>query len=297
MRFAGTIPDAAQAATFADYLTSIGVNNEVEQGANGFSVWVHDDDQLEQAMRELEAYLVDPTAPRYRAASAQAQRLRKEWEARAKRRRRNFIDVRTSWSGLMSGKPVVLTIVLIAASCAVTLLSKFSSEESIMRYLHIASDPERGLGEVLHGQVWRLVTPIFSHGSPLHLLFNMFWLLDLGVMIERRKGSLWLAALVLGSAVMSNLGQYLWAGPYFAGMSGVVYALFGYVRMKGKFEPQDGLAVSQQTVLAMMVWLFACMTGWLGPIANAAHVVGLLAGMAMGHAPYSWKKLRRGRSQ
>jgi membrane associated rhomboid family serine protease len=35
------------------------------------------------------------------------------------------------------------------------------------------------------------------------------------------------------------------------------------------------------------------MTGLLGNIANAAHVVGLLAGMALGHAPYSWKKMRQ----
>jgi GlpG protein len=133
------------------------------------------------------------------------------------------------------------------------------------------------------------------HFGAMHLLFNMFWLFDLGSAIERRKGTLFLAALILSSCVIANFAQYFWDGPHFGGMSGVVYALFGYVWMKGKFEPQDGLGVGQQTVLIMIVWLFLCMTGWLGPIANAAHVAGLLVGMAMGHAPYSWKKLRRRR--
>ena len=295
MRFTGSIPDAQRASVFGDYLTSIGVANDVEQGSNGFSIWVHDDDHVEQATQELNAYLADPTAPRYAESAARAPRLRKQAQRQEEKRRRNFIDVRTNWSGLRAGKPVILTIVLIAASCAVTLLSDFSKKYGVMQYLQIASDPRLGLSEILHGQVWRLITPILSHGSPLHLLFNMFWLLDLGAAIERRKGALFLAALVLGSGVASNLGEYFWSGPNFAGFSGVVYALFGYVWMKGKFEPQDGLGVGQQTVVLMIAWLFLCMTGWLGDIANAAHVIGLLAGMAIGHAPYSWKKLRRRR--
>ena len=294
MRFTGSIPDAAQAAVFGDYLTSIGVANDIEQGSNGFGVWVHDDDQVEQARKELTVYLADPAAERYRSATAQAQRVRKEWENKAERRRRNFIDVRTKWSGLAGGKPVVLTIVLIAACAAVALLTQFgSAHEEIQEKLFIASDAKLGLREILHGQVWRLFTPMLLHFGAMHLLFNMFWLFDFGVAIERRKGTLFLAALVLGSCAVSSLGQYFWDGPRAGGMSGVVYALFGYVWMKGKFEPSEGLGVSQQTVLAMIVWLFACMTGLLGPIANAAHVVGLLVGMAMGHAPHSWKKMRQ----
>jgi GlpG protein len=296
MRFTGSIPDAQRASVFGDYLTSIGVGNDVEQGASGFSIWVHDDDRVEQAKQELSAYLADPAASRYAESRAQAERLRKQTRKLEERRRRNFIDVRTSWSALRAGKPVILTIVLIAASCAVALLTKFGSTlDDLQSKLYIASDPSLGLSEILHGQVWRLFSPMLLHFGAMHLLFNMFWLFDFGSAIERRKGTLFLAALVFSSELVSGLAQYFWAGPHAGGMSGVVYALFGYVWMKGKFEPQDGLGVSQQTVVLMIAWLFLCMTGWIGPIANAAHVVGLLVGMALGHAPYSWKRLRRGR--
>ena len=70
----------------------------------------------------------------------------------------------------------------------------------------------------------------------------------------------------------------------FGGMSGVVYALFGYVWMKGRYEPEQGMILHPSTVQTMLLWLVLCMTGFLGNIANAAHVVGLVAGILFGLA-------------
>jgi GlpG protein len=36
------------------------------------------------------------------------------------------------------------------------------------------------------------------------------------------------------------------------------------------------------TITTMLVWLVLCMTGLLGNIANAAHLVGLAVGVAFG---------------
>jgi GlpG protein len=68
----------------------------------------------------------------------------------------------------------------------------------------------------------------------------------------------------------------------FGGLSGVGYALFGYLWMKGMYEPEQGMILHPNTINTMLIWLVLCMTGLLGPIANAAHVVGLAVGIVFG---------------
>src|SRR2546430_2659564 len=127
--------------------------------------------------------------------------------------------------------------------------------------LFITSVIDRGtpaLSEIRHGELWRLITPIFIHFGILHILFNMMWLRDLGSMIEARQSSLHLLILVVIIAVCSNLGQVLldhW--PVFGGMSGVIYGLLGYVWIRGKLDPGSGLFLHPSTVTMMIVWSFA----------------------------------------
>jgi GlpG protein len=64
-------------------------------------------------------------------------------------------------------------------------------------------------------------------------------------------------------------------------MSGVVYALFGYIWMKSYYEPEQGLFMHPNNVNLMLLWLVLCMTGVVGQIANAAHFVGLMVGVAL----------------
>jgi GlpG protein len=67
-------------------------------------------------------------------------------------------------------------------------------------------------------------------------------------------------------------------------MSGVVYALAGYIWIRGKYNRASGLFLSKQNVTGLLIWLVVCFTGIVGPVANAAHFVGLVTGMAWGGA-------------
>ena len=154
----------------------------------------------------------------------------------------------------------VLTIVLIGLSVLASI-AVLSGSRAAVEPLLIASPGGRGFSQVVSGEVWRLVTPIFVHFGLLHILFNMMWLWDLGGAIERRKGPLFLGGFVIATGIASNVAQYVIAGsPFFGGMSGVVYALLGYVWMQGRYNPDFGIALHQSTVIMMLGWYVLCWT-------------------------------------
>lgn len=177
----------------------------------------------------------------------------------------------------------VFTVTLIALSVVMTLMTGFGRSLDTLQFLLISDYNGYGLPEVMSGQLWRLITPIFIHFGVLHILFNMLWLWDLGGAVEYRQGSANLGLLVLVIGVAGNLAQYYFSGPMFGGMSGVVYGLLGYVWMQGRYNPRAGLFLHQQIVVMMLVWYAVCWTGLVGSVANMAHTMGLVVGVAWGY--------------
>jgi GlpG protein len=308
MRMIGTVQSEQDAATFQDYLLTCEIKSQVEpDGAARWAIWVYDEDQLETAKAELAEFTKSPAEPRYRETAARAQRLRKQAEAEQKAARKRQVVVRERWDRPLASRAPV-TMLLIAASVVVTFLGSTlengwnlgDKPEPLLVHLYFAPYEigggmirwEGGLPNILRGEVWRLVTPIFIHFSLFHILFNMLWLRDLGAVIEARYGSLRLLLLTLFIAIAANFAQYLWNGPAFGGMSGVVFGLFGFIWMKGKYDPESGLFMPPNMVFMMMVWMFFCMTGLAGSIANANHIVGLVAGAMIGYLPVIWRRMR-----
>ena len=136
-----------------------------------------------------------------------------------------------------------------------------------------------------------MVTPAFIHLNLLHLLMNMMAFRNLGCATEFVRGTPRYLALCLILAIASSCGQFVWDGPRFGGMSGVLFGLVGYIWMKGKTEPKLGLGLSSRGVTFVGLWLFLCIAGVFGPVANAAHVVGLIVGMIIGARQAVYRKL------
>ncbi|HED15094.1 MAG TPA: rhomboid family intramembrane serine protease [Gammaproteobacteria bacterium] len=149
-----------------------------------------------------------------------------------------------------------------------------------------------GLPELSQGQWWRLLTPIFLHFGLLHLVFNMLWLWDLGDVLERVQGSRWLLLFVIFIGIASNLAQYVYAGPLFGGMSGVVYGLLGYLWLRGYLDPHFPLRPNKSVVYLMLGWFVLAWTGLLGPIANMAHTIGLTGGGILALITVKWPMQR-----
>lgn len=88
---------------------------------------------------------------------------------------------------------------------------------------------------------------------------------------------------VLTVGVFSNIAEYVYHPDIpFGGMSGVVYGLLGYFWIQGRFNPRFGMRLHKAIVVMMLVWFVVCWLGLVGNIANMAHTVGLLLGMAWG---------------
>ena len=287
MRSIGQLPDERHARLFGDFLLGRGVHTEVEPETDGsWSVWVVEEERLSDAQRWLEQFRANPNAAEFHSAPTEAQRVR---EAEARDRAAYQKRVRTGQSlfpkigGYGFG---FLTYALIFACVVVAIYSNLGHNDEFLRKLYI-TDPEgspyRFLPDVFSGQVWRLLTPIFIHFGIVHLLFNMLWLFDLGCMIEARRSPLILAALVVVIGVGSNLAQFVIThNPFFGGMSGVVYGLAGYVWIQGKYNRASGLFLDSRSATILLVWLALCYTNLLGPVANTAHLAGLVMGVAWG---------------
>lgn len=292
MRQIGHLENEVAARTFGNFLYVQGVENEVEADApQGWAVWIHSEDELERAAKLLAEFRADPANPRYRLTAAGADELRalaeKERAAYARKSASGREIVQTLHAGGLGLVPLVLIII----SAVVFLLQQSpGTAAGVHRWLYmvnVQSDGEfvrwmPGLTEIRAGEIWRLFTPMFLHFGIAHILFNLFWLRELGRMIELRQGSWFLTLLVLTIAATSNFGQYLRGGPMFGGMSGVVFGLFGYVWMRAKFTPWSGYVIHPTTVMMQLLWLGVCFTGLVGPIANTCHTVGLAVGVAWG---------------
>ncbi len=131
---------------------------------------------------------------------------------------------------------------------------------------------------------WRLITPAFIHFGFLHVLFNSLWMWDLGRRVEMFLGKKWYFIFFVFAAIASNSAQSLWSdSSEFGGMSGVVYALVGFIMVSHKLTPHKLTDIPSGIIIFMLVWLAICMTNVVdyfigGGVANAAHLGGLLAG-------------------
>lgn len=302
MRQIGSVTTEPYAQRLTDYLLTRGVKSQYERVEGAWSVWVYDEDQVTQAREIVAAFQANPERPEYLEAEAAARKLRDAAIAGQRRVRKNIVDVRSQWTRPSPNRPV--TMFLIAVCVLVAFMSRFGDdpgEDKIIQKLLISSYEQRGTtiywwrlsspeSDLRKGELWRVITPIFVHFGVMHLFMNMMALHSLGGLIEMVRGSWRLTFMMLFLAATSNLLQYWWDGsPSFGGISGVVFGLFGYVWMKSRFQPELGMRIDPTSITMVLFFLVLCMTGLIGPIANAAHLAGLVGGVLIGIAPVGWR--------
>lgn len=317
MRELTVFADRDQAERLSAYLVTQAIPSEVDEEAGQWIIWVVNDDDREKAQKVLEEFRKDPDNESYRAAVGTVRKLAKQEASSERMARRRNVDLTKRWSGhwwyAHPANTIIISIcVVVAIVCTdwtnlrpgwMGLPALCTKEESpILQRMYITDFtiadgwihfPPNPFRPVLEGQFWRPITPIFLHFGVLHILFNMMWMRQLASAVEFVKGTRRYLGLVLLMAVISNVAQFYWSGPRFGGMSGVVFGMIGYVWMQGRTQPHEGLALRPETIAYSIFWLLLCMSGTVGPIANAAHLAGFGVGIFMGARRSLWKSLRR----
>lgn len=171
--------------------------------------------------------------------------------------------------------PVVGGLALLAIAVTLAYWSK-----------RVDISPLEGSPMLRHGQWWRLVTTILPHGSPMHLVFNIYWLWVFGTLVEEEFGHARALGVVLLFAVGSSAADYALAHGGI-GLSGVGFGLFGLLWVLSRYDPRFRGAVDPNTAVVFTVWFFLCIvltyTGAMH-VANVAHGAGALLGGALGMA-------------
>ena len=187
---------------------------------------------------------------------------------------------------------------LIALACLVSFFSSFGSKLNLIEPIFFnkflisfnqIQFYDFKITYLISNEWWRLITPMFIHFSPTHLIFNSLWIYILGKEIEQLDGKIIFIFLILFTSISSNYLQYSFSGPsLFGGLSGVVYGLLGYCFVSETFLRINKFSFPPAVYIFMFVWLLIGFTGFLdllgfGKIANFAHLGGLLSGILSGY--------------
>jgi GlpG protein len=281
----------------ADHLLTLNITTKLEPKGGAWAIWVHREDRIPEARAVLAEFEKDPADPRFQASAKTAKEIRKQSEKVEKAYRKRVKSLRDRWEGSMYLR-APLAFALIVISIIVTVLMHFTdSVEYWLRFSVQAFSEKKGWYDtgfeaIKRGEVWRLITPIFLHFSIFHIFFNMTAMRYLGERVEMRKGTWRFALICLVAAIGGDVGEFFKSEGNFGGMSGVVFALAGYLWIKGHTDPEDGLFLPERSVNWMIGWfllgIIAPMTPGSDPhvfpynMANIAHGVGLAVGMVFG---------------
>ncbi len=302
MRLLTTVKNEDEAKTLGDALYADGVSTTIKQTRDGeYAIWVQDEDRMEQARAFLSHF--DPRSAHFEAMAKQARAQRRHETKADEKLRARTEKIRRHIEARQNMRIGPVTAVLMAI-CVLVFIYTGMGEKTQAVALFTFTPLEFVKGRVYpgdasaiwQGQPWRLLTPMFLHFGLLHILFNLWWLKDLGTAIERVFSSRYLLTLVISIALFSHVLEYAISGPrVFGGMSGVVYGLFAFIWIRGRLDPSFPYRIPQQLVTFMLIWLALGFTGWVGPIANWVHSGGLIVGAAWGvlSSGYLQRKLRR----
>jgi len=132
----------------------------------------------------------------------------------------------------------------------------------------------------VYGQWWRLITAIFLHGSLMHIVFNMWVIMDIGPMVEELFGSARYLFLYIVTGAFGYVVSSL-AGHNSVGASGALLGLIGLLLASTTRSSSASSKMLRSNLIKWIVYI-AIMGFMFSGIDNYAHFGGLAAGFVLG---------------
>lgn len=242
---------------------------EIKQEKGVFHLFISEQsEQMVEIKQAAEQFLANPEAEQfYRADWQQESRIswRELWKPLL------VTGSRFRWQRLWQNKFCALVTLICILVFALTYTDW---QQQIFFYFHFPVFPEQQF------ELWRYFSHSLVHLSPAHILFNLMWWWIFAGLIERYQGTFKLCSLYAISAVTSGIAQDLSSGADFFGLSGVVYAVLGYVFVENYLDPNKRFAIPSGFGLFLVIGI---VSGFFAPligvaIGNSAHIAGLITG-------------------
>jgi rhomboid protease GluP len=139
----------------------------------------------------------------------------------------------------------------------------------------------------LNGEWWRLLTCCFLHVGILHLAFNMYALIYIGLLLEPRLGTERFICAYILTGLSSSISSSLWH-PFTvsAGASGAIFGMYGvFLALLTTSLIENSARKALLTSIGIFV-AFNLLNGTNPVVDNAAHVGGLVSGLIIGYGFY-----------
>ncbi|MBI2212604.1 MAG: rhomboid family intramembrane serine protease [Acidobacteria bacterium] len=182
-----------------------------------------------------------------------------------------------------------VTAALLAAILFVFVLELLAGALRDMQVLEQMGAIVRGVIE--RGDYWRLLAAMFLHGGFIHLLLNMWALLQIGGIFETLFGSTRFLLTYFISGLAASLVSSIFIPPNTPGVgaSGAIFGIIGALIVALRRSPQWSRkewsgALARQ--LAMWAGINIIIGFTMPGIDNAAHIGGFIAGLILGLVPH-----------
>ena len=150
----------------------------------------------------------------------------------------------------------------------------------------------------LNGQPWRLLTSTFLHGGIIHLLLNMYALIQVGALLETHFGKHRYAIVYFVTGIFASIASTAFSvNVVSVGASGAIFGLYGLLLALLITKSLQINADERKALISSTIFFigYNVVYGFTNAgIDNAAHIGGLLSGFIVGflYYPFIHKQMK-----